>query len=123
IGVGEAIFNEPLQLVQGLALLRFRDGAELIVEAPASFEPINTSQVRLLGGKFVGRCPTAASRGFTVRTPGAKLVALGTEFGIGIDETGQTLVHVFDGAVELTAIQGDASAAVEHITANEGRMV
>ncbi|MBN1395854.1 MAG: FecR domain-containing protein, partial [Pirellulales bacterium] len=48
---------------------------------------------------------------FVVRTPTAVVTDLGTEFGVEVDENGNTTSHVFRGAVELRAINGKRPGA------------
>jgi hypothetical protein len=66
-----------------------------------------------LGGRLTARVPRAAL-GFTVLSPGGKVVDLGTEFGLSVEEGGATTVRVFDGLVAVSPLAAglDARAAV-----------
>src|SRR5690606_9245490 len=66
--------------------------------------PISAGELRLVKGELVSRCLIDASRGFTVQTANARIVDLGTEFGVRITDNGATEAHVFDGEVMLTAM-------------------
>lgn len=99
---GEPVFNEPVRLTAGFVMLRFDHGAEVIMEAPCSIEPISADEIKVTHGKLVGRCPTVKSRGFTVLATDARIVDLGTRFGVMVADSGQTEVHVFEGEVEAT---------------------
>ncbi len=105
LAVRQPVRNKPIHLTAGFALLRMASGAEVLLEAPAVLTPIDGTHVQLSRGKLVGWCQTMASRGFVVETPGARIVDVGTEFGVEVTGTGQTLTKVFEGAVELTALQ------------------
>ena len=97
-----------LSLSQGLVELTFASGARVIMEAPASFVIDSSAEVSLDAGRLAAR----AAPGFTVRTPDAVLVDLGTEFGVSVDPaalatgavggTGATQVQVFAGEVRAT---------------------
>ncbi len=100
--VGGPVYNEPLELRQGYARLRFTNGAEVLVQGPASFEPVGVDALQLTLGRLVGTCDTPQSRGFTVRTPHGGVVDLGTEFAV-VAREGDTDIHVFDGLVEVVS--------------------
>ena len=53
-------------------------------------------------GKLAAEVPKAAI-GFTVQTPQAVVVDLGTDFGVSVDAQGVTEAHVFAGTVEVAA--------------------
>ncbi len=89
-----------LRLERGLAEIEFDKGARVILQGPAGFELTSESAGRLLYGTLTVRVP-APARGFTVISPGGKVVDLGTEFGLSVDERGATTVlRVFTGEVE-----------------------
>jgi hypothetical protein len=51
--------------------------------------------------------------GFVVTSPRSEVIDLGTEFGLSVDETGGTDVHVLDGLVEVLPTKpGDSAAGV-----------
>ncbi|MBI3296906.1 MAG: FecR domain-containing protein [Elusimicrobia bacterium] len=47
-------------------------------------------------GSFLGKFKSMTERRFTVRTPTAVCAVRGTEFGVDVDEKGETMVGVFD---------------------------
>jgi hypothetical protein len=102
---GSALSPGRLHLVEGLARLRFRDGAEVTLEGPAEFELINHRLCRLQSGSLVAHVPEAA-RGFTVLTKEATLIDHGTDFGISTDRDGRASVLVMQGDVELRHASG-----------------
>src|SRR5690606_11970851 len=88
-------------LAKGLVRLEFANEAQVIVQGPATIESVGPDTIRLHSGRLVGLCTTERSRGFRVLTPGANVVDLGTEFGVAVDDSGQTEAHVFTGLVRL----------------------
>jgi ferric-dicitrate binding protein FerR (iron transport regulator) len=95
---GSALKPGRLELSAGMAELTFRDGAVVLVEAPAVLEIVDATRGYLLNGRIVVRVPKPAV-GFVIDTPRARVLDLGTEFGVGVGNSGDTLVQVFDGAV------------------------
>lgn len=89
-------------LTEGLAEITTNDGAVAILEAPCTIELIDSDNaLRLHAGKLVGRCDTEHSRGFTVYTSSARIVDIGTEFGVDVRDDGTSLTQVFEGEVRL----------------------
>lgn len=123
IEVGEAIFNERIKLTEGFAKLRFRNQAEVILEAPCEMEPVSESEVRIIGGKFVGACRTDASKGFTVRANNARIVDLGTEFGVSIADDGTLEAHVIEGEIAMTPLTHTGPHSTVSLKAGDGRRV
>jgi hypothetical protein len=105
--------GKRLRLRRGLAEFEFDRGARVILQGPAAIELVSGSEIRLLGGRLTARVPRAAL-GFTVLSPGGKVVDLGTEFGLSVEEGGATTVRVFDGLVAVSPLAAglDARAAV-----------
>lgn len=89
-----------LELLEGMATLRFRSGAEVVMEAPVSLEIVSAMECRIKSGTVVADVPPQA-RGFTVQTPGTRIVDFGTRFGVSAGEDGKCLVHVIQGLVEV----------------------
>lgn len=97
---GSRIPAGTFELAEGLATLKFDSGAEVVIEAPATLEIIDAMNCRLVRGTVVADVPHNAI-GFTVDTKDAKVVDLGTKFGVSADEDGKYLVHVIEGLVEV----------------------
>ena len=97
---GARLTRGTLHLAEGLAELRFASGAVVVLEGPTIFELATADHTHLHRGRLTARVPPAAI-GFRVDTPAASVVDLGTSFGLRIDESGATEVHVFTGLVEL----------------------
>jgi hypothetical protein len=106
--------GKTLRLQRGLAEIQFDRGARLILQGPAGLELLSGNEARLLHGSLTARVPSEA-RGFTVISPRGKVVDLGTEFGLSVDDRGNTAVHVFAGEVEATPLAGGAARGA-HVT-------
>lgn len=111
---GEQLYaGRRLRIDSGLAQLTFESGAQLILQGPVTFELRSDMEAELDRGKLAAVVPQQA-HGFSVRTPTAEIVDLGTEFGLEVDESGATDVHVFQGEVLswqvnlLGDVEGDA---------------
>lgn len=96
-----------LELVEGLATLKFNSGAEVVLEAPVSLEVISAMECRVKKGTVVADVPPSA-KGFTIQTPQTKVVDWGTRFGVSASEDGKCLVHVIKGLVEVQR-QGESN--------------
>ncbi len=124
IQTGASIYAEPMRLTEGFARLRFHNGAEAIIEAPAMFEPVSATEMRLVEGRMVGLCATPESRGFTVLGPNARIVDRGTEFGVEATDRGETRAHVFTGHVQFgRLVEGDQPGAMENLRAGAAASV
>jgi ferric-dicitrate binding protein FerR (iron transport regulator) len=97
-------------LVKGLLQVAFDDGARVLLRGPASFEATGAGECMLLAGSLVATAPKGAE-GFTVQTPTATVVDLGTEFGVSVGENGVSEAHVFAGEVEVGARMPNATAS------------
>lgn len=99
---GTRLATGQYDVVRGVISLKFDGGTAAVVEAPASFTLVSADRMEISRGRIVGNVPPG-SIGFTVTTPTATIVDLGTEFGIAIDENNASDVSVFDGEVEVVA--------------------
>ena len=97
---GTRLSEGTIRLESGLAKLRFSSGARVTLEGPAEFEIIDDDLTRLISGRLSAKIPKSAI-GFKVDTPTARVLDLGTAFGVDVDEDGATEVAVFEGEVEV----------------------
>ena len=95
--------SEVLGLERGRAAFRLQNGAYLRFDAPARFQLLASDRARLVQGRLIARVP-APARGFTVETPTARVVDLGTEFGVAVAADGVTEVHVWRGKVACSLL-------------------
>lgn len=97
---GSNLAPGTLELVEGMATLRFRSGAEVVMEAPVSLEILSPMEARVRRGTVVADVPPQA-KGFTIHTPDTTIVDYGTRFGVSAGDDGKCLVHVIEGLVEV----------------------
>jgi hypothetical protein len=104
--------GDRLRLREGSAVLTFDAGAQLTVFGPADFEITSATSIKCRRGR-VTTLVDHRGKGFSIETPQAKVVDLGTQFGLQISEKGETEVVVFQGSIDLSyaprADAGDAS--------------
>lgn len=119
---GAALYPGKLSFRSGVAEFKFSCGATIVVEGPASLELIDSFEMQLIRGRLVMEIPEEAS-GFTVNTPVASVIDLGTSSGISVSRSGQTEVHVFDGLVELQADVANHEGRVRPVPAGKANLV
>lgn len=105
-----------LELRSGLAQVQFVSGASMIVEGPSRFRVRSDNAVELEAGRLTAIVPGRA-HGFTVQTPSARIVDLGTEFGVSVEGESATHVQVFRGKVEVGPLHADAAAGAPQLLA------
>lgn len=79
----------------------FDIGVDVVIRGPAMFEVRAIDQAFSRLGKITARVGKTGE-GFVLETPAAKVVDLGTEFGVEVTATGSTDVAVFHGLVDLS---------------------
>ena len=75
------------------------------------FQP-HLRRLRLLAGEVFIETASDRTRGFVVDTPHGRLRALGTRFNVQLDNSGQTAVAVYEGAVEVRTAATDAATVL-----------
>jgi ferric-dicitrate binding protein FerR (iron transport regulator) len=101
------------ELISGVAHLRFASGAEMILNGPAQLEIIDSMHARMEYGKVRVIAPPSA-KGFTVSTPSAEYIDIGTEFGLDVDrDDGASNLFVFDGQVNVA--RSDSKEVVKEV--------
>jgi len=120
---GTIICPGSLQLESGLIELSFGTGATVVIEGRAEVNIFSAEKLSLKQGRLWARVPDEA-RGFTVRTPEAEVVDLGTEFGVLVEPAGAAEVYVFDGFVEVAPGKGGTQrfAADEAVRVEAGQL-
>ena len=100
---GARLAGDPMHLASGTTQMLLSSGAQVTAEGPADWQLLSGERLLALRGKFTAVVPRRAI-GFTVQTPTAVVVDLGTEFEVSVDPDGATSVRVERGAVELATI-------------------
>lgn len=89
------------ELDEGAIHLRFANGVDLVMEAPAKIEIRDLLHSRLHYGTVRAIVPPGA-KGFTIATRDVNFEDIGTEFGLHVEqETEVGSLHVFDGQVNV----------------------
>jgi hypothetical protein len=88
-----------LRLRSGVVQIEFYSGATVVLEGPADFLLVSSTEAFCSRGKLRATVPPQAE-GFTIRSPRLDVVDKGTEFGLLVDDRDRTEVHVFRGKVE-----------------------
>ncbi len=96
-----------LKLQNGVAYLRYADGALVVMNGPVEFT-IEDHGGYLHYGNVAARVPPTAMS-FTIKTPKVQVVDFGTEFGVHAEKDGLVDVHVFQGQVQAWQVRGDGT--------------
>jgi len=81
---GSELTSGSLKLRTGLASIRLRSGASLLLEGPAEIELISTMKTRLVSGMAMVEVPESAI-GFVLETPDGYAIDYGTRFAVAVD--------------------------------------
>lgn len=112
--------GERVELQEGLLQLTFDSGAKVIIQGPASFVPESAMEARLEQGKL-SALVTESARGYTIKTPTAEVVDLGTEFAMEVEGNGATELHVLEGDVVARLLRPDGELHGEPIQAHKSQ--
>lgn len=123
--------GQSIRLESGVLELLLCTGAKVTIEGPADFEVTSPSEATFAHGKLAAAVPRLA-RGYTIMTPTSELVDIGTQFGVIVEETGDTELHVFDGHVvarsrldddgQLLHTRQDEAMRFDAVSKNPSRM-
>ncbi|TWT97755.1 FecR protein [Botrimarina colliarenosi] len=97
--------GQLLELETGFAELTFAGGARVVLEGPAAFRIADADTIQLYSGRIAAAIPTETV-GFSVRTPRLVIAESGAQYGVVAGLHGADEVHVFEGAVEAKAVDG-----------------
>jgi hypothetical protein len=113
--------SDKLMLREGYTELTFDNRAKVIIEAPAEFQILADDRISLTYGQVYAVVPPAAI-GFSIYTPIAKIIDLGTEFGVKAETDGDTQLYVLKGKTSLIAGEETHRASIE-VSENSARSV
>ncbi len=97
---GDSLGKSRIAIASGLLRVTFACGASVVAEGPAELQLDSGRSMRLLSGRLTTAVPHDAI-GFTVETPAAAVIDLGTEVGIKVADDNQTHVEVFNGRAKV----------------------
>lgn len=92
--------GELLRIDAGVVELKLKSGATLLVEGPAEWAVDDENVATLSSGRLLAQVPGPAV-GFTLHTPAAEVVDLGTEFGVHVNDKGETEVQMLSGSAHV----------------------
>tara|TARA_R110002049_G_scaffold182485_2_gene350294 strand:- start:17982 stop:19319 length:1338 start_codon:yes stop_codon:yes gene_type:complete len=99
--VGSELSAGELQLISGIATLRFNSGATMTLEAPVRLELQTEMRAFLHDGAAILEVPDSAI-GFVVATPSGEATDLGTSFAVNVDSENVTSeFEVLDGSISV----------------------
>lgn len=104
--VGDQVKRKKIEIERGSLSFRLTSGAVVEVSGPAAVEFISPMHLRLLRGNLTADVGTQA-KGFIVDTADARVVDLGTRFGVSANPEKPTDVAVFEGSVEIYKPTGE----------------
>jgi hypothetical protein len=110
--------GDRVELTDGLLQLTFDSGAKVIIQGPVRFVPQSGMEARLDYGKL-SAVVSESARGYTVKTPTAEVVDLGTEFALEVEGSGVTELHVLEGDVVARSRRPDGRLHGEAIQAGK----
>ncbi len=124
VNVGSRIERGLVRIDAGEAEVVFDSGARLMIAGPAELELKSALAACLNRGTAAAHMPLTAV-GFELRTPTSTLVDQGTEFGVVVEETGATEVHVFRGQVDLVLedVESSGSEPVVEMVDRQARRI
>lgn len=110
---GKKLLPQTLRLTDGLAEVKFNNGAVVLLDArekPVTFRVHSSAEAFLQLGKITARAEVESAKGFAVGVPGnQKVIDVSTAFGIVVDESGGSELLVIDGEVDVTQTADDGS--------------
>lgn len=116
--------GESLSLMSGMIEVQLRQGTTVMVQGPADWTIDDDNAATLTKGKLLARVPPQAV-GFTVTTPTARYVDLGTEFGVAVGDDASSYMRVFRGKVlgDTRAIAGADATVASSVVVRAGQAI
>lgn len=109
-------------LKEGFVKLLFDNNTQITIEAPAEFQILDEDLLRLKYGRVYAIVPSEAY-GFQVCTPNAKIIDLGTEFGVQHNVYGNTELHVLSGKTCLISSSGNNKIDVDVLAGSAKNLI
>ncbi len=106
--MGDSVTVGRLHFESGTLTLAFLSGVGLHIEGPAEIQLASLDRIICRQGNVRAKIAPGAE-GFTIETPGAAVIDLGTELGVRVDRRGLSQVVVYEGKAEATLFGADGS--------------
>jgi hypothetical protein len=116
--IGSDIESGELSFSNGMAQLEFMQGATVILEGPVKTTLIHTNALKVERGKMRAHVPKVAV-GFTVNLPMGKVIDLGTDFGVEVDEEGAAEIYVYRGKVSYRGVDFEGNEVTRELSGGE----
>ena len=118
--IGETVTDEEIILDRGQLTLTYNHGAEIKIEGPAHYTLKSLELAVMKYGHLAAKVPEAA-QGFTIESPKAAIVDLGTEFALNVSKEGKSRVFVYEGEVVSSLLNENGTTLVNaNLYGNEG---
>lgn len=105
---GGSVSAGPLRISAGRLTLAYFSGVSVHMEGPADLVLVGPDRIVCRRGNLRAKIVEGAE-GFTIETPGAAIVDLGTEFGVKVETNGLAQVVVYQGKAEASLLAPDGS--------------
>jgi len=92
--------GDVVRVTKGKLELTYNHGTKVVLHAPAAYQLLSSMKARMQLGRLTATVPESGI-GFSVLTPRATVIDLGTEFGIEVNSDSSTDVVVFKGEVDV----------------------
>ena len=122
LGNDAVSLGHEFKIESGLLEIGYNIGARVILQGPVTYVVESKNGGFLPVGKLTGRAEAETANGFSIRTPTAIVVDLGTEFGVTASAEGTTQVHVLQGTVDVRRISQQGGAE-RHERLTEGQAI
>jgi hypothetical protein len=121
-GLRLTVSSEPVELQRGILKITSDKGVHIMLEAPAEFNFTGPDEILLHHGRLFASVSQGGT-GFTVHTDNARIIDLGTRFGVYADLKGETELHMFKGKALLIAGQSQFPRKATEVSAGRALRV
>ena len=109
--------QSPYIIEKGIIKIIFDHGVDVLIEGPAEFA-VERQGLYVEHGRLYAMV-SKSGRGFTIDTPNIRFVDLGTEFGVEVNTSGISELHVLKGKVQLFAGVNKEAKSSQLVRENE----
>lgn len=120
--VGQSKVVQEIKFDSGRMRLRLKNGVKISLEGPVHATFVSAMQLRLMKGKAMADVGKDG-KGFVIETVNARVVDLGTSFGVSVGESNATDIVVFEGSVEIYDPTNSKIESQSKLTLIEGEAV
>lgn len=101
VNVGKSIYiGDVVDIPEGSVRIRCFSGVTVQLAGPAKLQFVSPMKTILIEGRLTALVEESG-RGFSVVTPRAEVIDLGTEFGVNVNSEGDSDIVVFSGSIDL----------------------